>query len=417
MKERVFICSVITALFICFMSCENPIIKSWWEEQGNVNDKIANTDKIDNTGNGVDNTGNGVDNSNIVKVDPVVYWPNDLKVLRGRTLADINLPPSNIGPDATRGTFAWTKMSFVSEYDRKQSFEMIFTPYDTSNYNTVTENVEITVITIDLVRVPDGTFLMGSPDDEPGQFLNEEPQHQVTMSGFFIGKYPVTLELFEAVMNYSRRDIYQDKLVGIETPGMLPMQYVGWCEALIFCNKLSMMLGLSPAYRIPAFNNSTDPADWERLPLALCDEISPAWNTAEIVPGSNGYRLPTEAQWEYACRAGTTTSYNTGDTFSDDIAWYEGNSGNWAHMVGLKKPNNWGLYDMHGNVWEWCWDRIEKYTSTPQTDPVGLTSGRSRTLRGGSYTEKALRLRSASKTTLNIDGYGIMIVGFRIVRP
>jgi len=396
MKKQILIYSVIIAVFVCFMSCENPIMKSWWEEQGI--------------------TGDGVDNSNIVKVDPVVYWPDNLKVIYGLTLASIKMP-INRGHNATQGTFTWTKISPINNPARKQTYEMTFTPYDTFRYNTVTDNVEITVITIDMIPIPAGTFMMGSPPFEPSRFYDEGPQQQVTMSSFLIGKYPVTQELYETVMNY----IYQvnhDPVPGeSETPDLLPVENVSWCNALEFCNKLSMMMGLSPAYRIPAFNNSTDPADWGNLPFDRRDEIAKAWNTAEIVPGSNGYRLPTEAQWEYACRAGTTTAYNTGADFDYDTGWSRENSKNTSHKVGLKKPNNWGLYDMHGGVSEYCWDTYNYcYTGTPKTDPVCEDTGEYRVMRGGGYYRAFWELRSATRSFCTLE-FPYEGCGFRVVLP
>jgi formylglycine-generating enzyme required for sulfatase activity len=111
------------------------------------------------------------------------------------------------------------------------------------------------------------------------------------------------------------------------------------------------------------------------------------------------YRLPTEAEWEYACRAGTTTKYSFGDSESElgEYAWYRANSGNTTHPVGGRKPNAWGLYDMHGNVKEWCQDWYEDYPSGPVTDPTGAASGSRRVLRGGSFFVQSSYVRSATR--------------------
>jgi formylglycine-generating enzyme required for sulfatase activity len=130
----------------------------------------------------------------------------------------------------------------------------------------------------------------------------------------------------------------------------------------------------------------------------------------------NGYRLPTEAQWEYACRAGTTTIHNTGNTISDDTGWYSANSNGKTHQVGLKPANAWGLYDMHGNVWEWCWDLYGVYTSDTQIDPIGASSGLDRVDRGGSWDSITIHLRSAYRSVA-YPHYRNTTLGFRLVRP
>ena len=256
-----------------------------------------------------------------------------------------------------------------------------------------------------MVRINGGTFTMGSPANEPEREDNET-QHQVTVSSFYMGKYQVTQKEYQAVMGTNLSDFKGDNL---------PVEWVSWYDAIVFCNRLSMREGLSPAYRI---NGSTDPAAW--------GVINETWNAVTIVAGSNGYRLPTEAQWEYACRAGTTTPFNTGNNITTSQANYDGNypynnnaKGEYRRKttpVGSFAPNAWGLYDMHGNVWEWCWDRGGSYSSGAQTDPSGAGSGDARMLRGGSWDYYGQYLRSAERDRrypyfVNSD------VGFRLVRP
>jgi len=129
-----------------------------------------------------------------------------------------------------------------------------------------------------------------------------------------------------------------------------------------------------------------------------------------------GARLPTEAEWEYACRAGTTTSYHSGDSESDlaRSGWYTGNSGSQTHPVGQKTANAWGLHDMHGNVWEWCADWKGDYPSGAVTDPTGPSSGSGRVLRGGSWSYDALSCRSALRSNLH-PAFRFYNVGFRVV--
>jgi len=129
------------------------------------------------------------------------------------------------------------------------------------------------------------------------------------------------------------------------------------------------------------------------------------------------YRLPTESEWEYACRSGTTTAYGFGDDASGlgDYGWFDGNSDSSTHPVGEKKPNAWGLYDMHGNVWEWCQDWYGDYPSGSATDPTGATSGSLRVFRGGSWILNARYCRSAYRDWLGPGARGSSL-GFRVLR-
>jgi formylglycine-generating enzyme required for sulfatase activity len=189
----------------------------------------------------------------------------------------------------------------------------------------------------------------------------------------------------------------------------LPVECVSWYDAIVFCNKLSMREGLTPAYTI---SGSTNPANWGAVPT----DSNSTWDAVTVNWNASGYRLPTEAEWEYACRAGTTTAYNTGDTLTDNTGWYSGNSENTTHAVGGKSVNAFGLYDMHGNVWEWCCDWDGRYSSGAQTDPRGPSAGLSRVSRGGSWdTSLAGLLRSAYRASC-APWYGVGEYGFRVVR-
>jgi formylglycine-generating enzyme required for sulfatase activity len=261
---------------------------------------------------------------------------------------------------------------------------------------------------VEMVQIQGGTFTMGSPENEVNRSA-AETQHSVTLTqGFYMGKYTVTQEQYQAVMG-TNPSSFTTPVSPETSTAKRPVEQVSWYDALVFCNKLSMSEGLSPAYRI---SGSTDPAAWGVVPTV----DNATWNAVEIVAGSTGYRLPTEAQWEYACRAGTTTAYNTGATINDNTGWYSDNSGDRTREVGGKPANAWGLYDMHGNVWEWCWDWYETYASDAQTDPTGAVSGNYRMLRGGSWYHVGQNLRSAYRSSGGPYGRRDFF-GFRLVRP
>ena len=232
------------------------------------------------------------------------------------------------------------------------------------------------------VLITGGTFTMGSPANEPDRNDNEGPQRQVTVSSFYMGKCEVTQKEYQDVMGTNPSRFKGNNL---------PVELVSWFDAIDYCNKRSQKEGLTPAYT----KNGT----------------TVTWNR-----NAKGYRLPTEAEWEYACRAGTTTAYNTGASISDSTGWYNANSGNATRPVGQKPENRWGLYDMHGNVWEWCWDWYGAYPSEAQTDPTGASSGSNRVLRSGSWSNSAEGIRSALRYYYYPSRrYGSF--GFRLVRP
>ena len=245
----------------------------------------------------------------------------------------------------------------------------------------------------EMVRINSGTFKMGSPRTESNHDPNEV-QHEVTLSAFYMGKYEVTQKEYENIVGYNPSNFKGDNL---------PVENVTWFDAVEYCNKLSEREGLTPMYTI----TERTPATGYPITAAI---VTANWN-------NNGYRLPTEAEWEYACRAGTTTAYNTGRRISDNTGWYKANSLNCTKTIGQKPANAWGLYDMHGNVLEWCWDLYGAYESGKQTNPRGAISnyGKSRVSRGGCWIDPASNIRSAHRSNDTPDlwsGY----IGFRVVR-
>lgn len=237
----------------------------------------------------------------------------------------------------------------------------------------------------EMIECPAGTFVMGSPENEPGRY-SDETEHQVTLTqAFLMGKYPVTQELYEAVMG---------KNPSFFNGPTRPVEMVSWYDAVRFCNALSAKLGLTPAYVIGVGIE----------PSVTCDFASP------------GYRLPIEAEWEYAYRAGTMTTYYNGDSKAglDDIAWYSANANNKTNPVGQKAPNAWGLHDMAGNVWDWTWDWYEGYPSAV-SDYIGPDTGYHRVLRGGSWNDNANDARAAGRN-FGYPGLRNNDSGFRLAR-
>lgn len=219
--------------------------------------------------------------------------------------------------------------------------------------------VVVNSIGMKLVPIAAGTFHMGSPNTQPGR-QERETRHKVTISQpFYIGAYEVTQAEYAAVMKTQPSHFGRD----VEKAGELPVERVSWDDAVAFCEKLSAL-----------------PAERE---------------------AKRRYRLPTEAQWEYACRAGGEGIWCFGDELKTltDYAWFGGKGSLRATQpVGRKKPNAWGLYDMHGNVWEWCSDWYqEELSEHPATDPQGPREGETRVIRGGCYQSLPAYTRCATR--------------------
>ncbi|MDH7568256.1 MAG: formylglycine-generating enzyme family protein [Armatimonadota bacterium] len=237
---------------------------------------------------------------------------------------------------------------------------------------------------VEMVLIPAGEFLMGSMRGSP----DEQPVHRVKVSAFYMDTHLVTQEQYESVMGQN-----PSRWKGLKNP----VEQVRWSDAVRYLNALSAAEGLEPCYNLKT---------WE------CDFEA------------NGYRLPTEAEWEYACRAGTKGVYFFGDNAArlPAFAWFKANSGNRPRPVGSKPPNPWGLYDMLGNVWEWCHDRYDPayYKKSPPVDPRGPATGATRVLRGGSWDSSATQCTVSYRHKDN-PGYtdvcfGYDVYGFRAVR-
>ena len=247
---------------------------------------------------------------------------------------------------------------------------------------------------ISLVQVAAGSFLMGSTllpaytiitSPGGGQYISynpERPVHSVTVQGFKISTREITQEQYKAVMG-----VDPSKYSGFSD---MPVEQVTWEQAAGFCNKLSEITGLELCY-----NLSTWECDFSR----------------------GGYRLPTEAEWEYTCRAGVPGEYAAAGSQEglSRVAWYSGNSASTPHQVAILSANAAGLYDMQGNVWEWCNDRYGYYNCNSQADPRGPANGQFRTARGGSWASTAEDCRVAARRAFD-PKQANYTVGFRIVR-
>ena len=270
----------------------------------------------------------------------------------------------------------------------------------TGNINLYAKWIPSAVTDDMMVWIEGGSFMMGSPDDEEGRNtglnpVNEGPQHKVILTGFYMSRFLVTLELYEAVINNNFNPFDGNKK---------PMTVSNWFKAVEFCNLMSAKEGFQPCYTIDKINK--DPNN--RLQWDICWIVT-------IDMSANGYRLPTEAEWEYACRAGTTTPWNTGININTTQANFDDSVGH-STEVGAYPPNAWGLYDMHGNVWELCTDNESFYTDEEQTDPVGNAQDTTSCVsRGGSYDFTDVCLRSARRFS-QYRAYTSIQPGIRLVR-
>ena len=298
--------------------------------------------------------------------------------------------------------------------------------YSTLKKNIVEKETE-TANGNEMIFVKGGTFIMG--DIFGGGRGDEIPVHNVTVADFYISKYEITFEEFDkycdglGIKKKSEDKDFNDLKYGPKD-FKRPVWKISWYEAIEYCNWLSQIEGLTPCYSIDKKNkdqNNKNPRDKLK------------WNV-ECNFKVNGYRLPTEAEWEYAARGGNKSrgykyagSNNLNDCAVNSIVagWKIGGkhisileSNAVTYCVGSKKSNELGLFDMSGNVWEWCWDWYNKeyYRDSSMKNPQGSTSGKSRVLRGGSWNNQAFLLRvSNRKEAVQNDDYDWRI-GFRVVR-
>ncbi|MFA5499050.1 MAG: chitobiase/beta-hexosaminidase C-terminal domain-containing protein [Candidatus Cloacimonadia bacterium] len=242
-----------------------------------------------------------------------------------------------------------------------------------------------------MVHVQGGTFQMGNSLGES----DEQPVHAITLDDFYISKHQVTQRHWKKIMGYNPSSFYYEKYD-------LPVEYVSWDEVIKYCNKWSISEGLTPCYSI---KGDTEPSNW------ISGEVDCNWE-------ANGYRLPTEAEWEYAARGGhlgVGYKYSGSDNL-DEVGWYKGNSDYRTATIKTKKPNELGVFDMSGNLWEWCWDKYDSnyYQISPHYNPKGADTG-DYVVRGGSWDDEEEDCRITKRDKLGRSRANPRI-GFRVVR-
>lgn len=217
-----------------------------------------------------------------------------------------------------------------------------------------------------MVRIPGGSFLMGSPDDDTDALAFEKPQHRVSLEGFWLADTPLTQAVWEALMGSN-----PSWFKGLQRP----VERVSWFDAAVFCNALSLKTGRTPVYLAP---------DGQPYGLRGGAWVLPNAGELRIDHQADGYRLPTEAEWEYAAKeAGAGHWRYAGSDLLEQVGWYIENSEYETHDTALLLPNALGLYDMSGNVYEWCEDWRGNYTPEDQENPKGPERGIHRVFRGG----------------------------------
>ena len=248
---------------------------------------------------------------------------------------------------------------------------------------TLSPKEYITPSVVEMSQIPAGQFTMGDKEGD----VDELP-HRVSIDSFAIDNYLVTQEEYEKVMGEN---------IARWTGKKNPVEQVRWSDAVHYCNNRSRQDGLQPCYDIETWECNFD---------------------------IKGYRLPTEAEWEYVCRAGTTTTFFFGKNpaYLKNFSWYKENSGGRPRPVGRKLPNPWGIFDVYGNVWEWCNDfyKVDYYRESPEKNPRGPEFGDNKVLRGGSWDSDASQCRSSYRYN-EVPGYtdicfGYDIYGFRCVK-
>ncbi|MCX7908523.1 MAG: SUMF1/EgtB/PvdO family nonheme iron enzyme [Ignavibacteria bacterium] len=329
--------------------------------------------------NGLNNTSFGI-KPKLYEIKPDSIFPFDVVTIYGENLG-LKSDSSFIFVDTfllidSKNCIKWNN-SFIQFIAPKNFFKgKIFVTIGKDTSNKLTLNY-LPYPKIDLVKIPSGVFLMGSKTG----LGYEQPVHEVHLTqSFYISKYEITQKQWLTIMDSNPSQFVGEKL---------PVMNVDWVETLIFCNRLSKLMNLDTCY---IFGGEAVYFD----------------------TNANGFRLPTEAEWEYACRAGSVGDFaGTGNPL--EMGWFDVNSGMKPHPVGEKYPNSWGIYDMHGNAWEWCWDWFDPfyYEKSPRVNPRGPYTGKNRVVRGGCWQKGTTFGRSSSRQFPEDQKTNF---GFRVVR-